>query len=702
MPDGANQFSKLLQGLNEEQRSAVLHGLGSAPAECSPLLIIAGAGTGKTTTLTRRVAALIASGVDPARILLLTFTRRAAMEMLHRVEAALAKLQGAEASPMFQQVGRAVVGGTFHAVAARLLRQYGNAIGLSPDFTVIDRSDAEDVMHAVRAELELAKQNPKFPKKGTCLNIYSSVINTGARLSELLEEDHPQLLDDLDRLRALFQSYRERKLAEAILDYDDLLLYWDQLLAEPSVGPAVRERFDHVLVDEYQDTNTLQASILSQLCPHGNGLTVVGDDAQAIYAFRGATVRNILDFPQSHRDTTVIPLELNYRSRQPILDLANAVIQGASERLEKTLRANKVEGPKPWLVRARDETEQATFIADEVLELVEQGTELSEQAILFRSSFHSLALELELNRRGIPFHKYGGLKFIETAHVKDLIAFLRMAENPKDTLSVRRVLTMLPGIGDKAATKLTAQLIDANYDFNVWEDHTPAAATREYWSDFTQLINKLTGPWAKRASIEEQVRTVRLFYDRLIELLHDHADTRRRDLEQLEFISARASDRTSFLTEMTLDPPTSTRELSGQPGSNEDEDHLTLSTIHSAKGLEFDAIYVLQVTDGSIPSEMSLGTQEELDEERRLLYVALTRARLHLYVMHPLRQYTKRRGFNDAYGYTPLSRFLPKKLLPLLNERQAGPQEDTELSPHITGKANIQQSVGKRLDDMFQ
>ncbi|QDT38504.1 ATP-dependent helicase [Stratiformator vulcanicus] len=693
MTDGATTPPNLLSDLNEDQRIAVTH-------EGGPLLIVAGAGTGKTTTLTHRVAALIARGADPRRILLLTFTRRAAAEMLQRVEASLRKIDTPSGPSDPRMAARGVVGGTFHAVSARLLRQFGSGVGLPPDFTVVDRADAEDIVNAVRGELELPQKMPKFPKKATCTAVYSRIVNTGVGLTETLENDYPHLIDFSDGLRDLFRSYRERKRAEAVLDYDDLLLYWDQLLADERAGPMLRKQFDHVLVDEYQDTNPLQASILRQLRPDGDGLTVVGDDAQAIYGFRGATVRNILDFTDTFGDATIVPLELNYRSRQPILDLANDVIGGATERLEKNLRASRPDGPRPMLVRAQDEAEQASFIADEVLALTEQGFELRGQAVLFRSSYHSAPLEIELNRRGIPFHKYGGIKFIETAHVKDLVAFLRLAENPRDSLSARRVLTLLPGIGEKSAARLADRLREADHDFAAWDDFNPPAATKEFWPGFVKLLRQLLGADDAWMSVEEQVRAVRLFYDGLIEFVHDHAATRRKDLEQLEVLSARSSDRRSFLTEMTLDPPTSTRELASRP-PEEDEDFLTLSTIHSAKGLEFDAVFVMNCYDGAIPSDMSLESDEKIDEERRLCYVALTRARTHLYCCHPLRQYTKRRGLSDAYGFTPLSRFLSGDVQSRFNERSAGGEPLPEKPLSTEPLANVRSAVDQRLDSMW-
>lgn len=432
----------LLSSLNPQQKAAALHGR-------EPLLIVAGAGTGKTTTLAHRVASLIARGTDPKRILLLTFTRRSAAEMLRRVDALLVRQQqlARNRSSRAFSASRDVCGGTFHAVATRLLRQHGKLIGLEPGFTILDRSDAEDLLNVLRSELELAKSDKRFPLKGTCLDIYSRVVNMQQPLEEVLKNHFPWVTDQLEGLKKLFAAYTERKEAQQTLDYDDLLLFWHFLMTEPSCGDLIRQKFDAVLVDEYQDTNTLQAEIVKGLCPDGQGLTAVGDDAQSIYSFRAATVRNILDFPAQFPGTKVLPLERNYRSTQPILDATNRVIALASEGHRKTLWSERAQGNKPALVSCLDENEQIEYVIERILALRETGIALKQQAVLFRAAHHSLALELELSRRNIPFHKFGGLKFVEAAHVKDLLAFLRLAENPRDSVSALRILLLLPGIG---------------------------------------------------------------------------------------------------------------------------------------------------------------------------------------------------------------------------------------------------------------
>ena len=652
-----NQTAEVLDSihadLNDQQRAAAQHGLG-------PLLIVAGAGTGKTTTLAHRVAQLIATDVDPGRILLLTFTRRAAAEMLRRVDAILRQMQQLQrqhrGKPM-RLTSRKIWGGTFHAIATRLLRQHGKLIGLEPEFTILDRSDSEDLMHVVRAELELAKTDKRFPLKGTCMAIYSRCVNSQMRLERVLEHAFPWCVDHAKPLKKLFQAYVDRKERQISLDYDDLLLFWNSLTAEDSCAKVLREKFDYLLVDEYQDTNVLQSQILKHLCPDGQGLNVVGDDAQSIYSFRSATVRNILDFPKAFPGTTIVTLEENYRSTQPILDATNRVIAHAAERHTKNLWSSRSEGPRPAIVCCMDEDEQTDFVIDTILAHRETGTQLQQQAVLFRASHHSLGLEVELARRNIPFHKYGGLKFIETAHVKDLMAFLRLADNPRDVVSAMRVLVLLSGIGQVKASQLTDMLAAANWSFKAWDDYTPPAAAEADWPAFVKLMKVLTSR-SKNRQTAADVHQVRKFYAPLLEQKYDHAQSRLRDLEQLEVVASRFSDRTSFLAEITLDPPSSTQELADD--THLDEDFLILSTIHSAKGLEWDSVFVLHAADGNIPSDMSVKTDEEVEEERRLFYVALTRAKNRLFVCHPQRYYFHGRYRSDAHSFSQLTRFMPE------------------------------------------
>ncbi len=654
----SSTIDEILSRLNPQQREAATHAEG-------PLLIVAGAGTGKTATLVHRVAWLIAQGTDPSRILLLTFTRRSAAEMIRRVDLLLGQLAraqqeaGGEDSPLTRLRGNRVWGGTFHAVSTRLLRRYGKAIGLPAQFSIHDRGDSEDLMNVVRTELGLTKTDRRFPKKGTCMAIYSRCVNAQQKLSVVLQERFPWCREWSDELGQLFNAYVDRKESGSVLDYDDLLLYWETLLKNPQAGPKVRGMFDCVLVDEYQDTNVLQANMLHELCPDGRGLTVVGDDAQSIYSFRAATVRNILDFPKQYEGTTVVTLEQNYRSTQPILEATNRVISSAKERYTKNLWSERADGQRPLLVHCEDEEDQSNYLIERILEHREAGIDLRRQAVLFRASHHSMLLEAELSRRNIPFHKYGGLKFIETAHVKDLMAFLRLAENPRDVVAGTRVLPLLPGIGPVRARQLMRQLDESGGDFSVWAKWTPPESAAKIWPKLVKMLRGLVKP---SEDLPAQVHRVRKFYAPLLEDKYDHTQPRLRDLEQLELIASRYRSRQRMLIEITLDPPSSTQDLAGPPQL--DDDYLILSTIHSAKGLEWDAVYVIHAADGNIPSDMATGNPEEIEEERRLFYVALTRAKSWLYVCCPLRYYyTRRPGSGDQHGYAQQSRFLTESVL---------------------------------------
>ncbi|MDD4266674.1 MAG: ATP-dependent helicase [Pirellulales bacterium] len=642
----------ILSGLNPQQREAASHGEG-------PLLIVAGAGTGKTATLVHRVAWLIGQGIDPRRILLLTFTRRAAGEMLRRVDRILARQAGGGSLVRDARVW----GGTFHAIATRLLRLYGKSIGLAAGFTIHDRSDSEDLLNVVRTELGLAKTDKRFPKKGTCMSIYSRCVNARQRLAPVLKRHFPWCEDWEDELKRLFDAYLDRKEAAAVLDYDDLLLYWDALLADEEAGERVRARFDCVLVDEYQDTNSLQASILARLCPTGRGLTVVGDDAQSIYGFRAATVRNILDFPKQYPAATIVHLEQNYRSTQPILAAANAVIGQARERYQKQLWSDRSGGDKPLLVTCENEQDQTESVIRRILQRREEGIDLRRQAVLFRASHHSIMLEAELTGRNIPFHKYGGLKFVETAHVKDLMAFLRLAENPRDLVAGSRVLVLLPGIGPKRSRALMQLLVESGGSLEPWRSWTPPLAAASEWPRLVELLEELRGG---EQGLPAQIHAVRAFYEPILLEKYDNPAPRSRDLEQVEQLSSRYADRQAMLVELTLDPPSSTQDLAGPPQL--DEDYLVLSTIHSAKGLEWDSVFVIHAVDGNIPSDMATGSPEEIEEELRLLYVALSRAENFLCVTCPLSYYYSPGRWSDAHGFAQMTRFLPPHVRKLFRE----------------------------------
>jgi len=651
----AERLAAALTDLNDEQRAAVEHGVyaafGEPACDDRPLLVIAGAGSGKTSMLAHRVARLIAQGTDPQRILLLTFSRRAAQEMERRAGQVVARVFAlkSEVPPALPWAG------TFHGIGARLLREYAAHIGLNDNFTIHDRGDAEDLMGLVRHELGLSSSTRRFPHKGTCLSIYSRTVNTCAPLGDVLKQAFPWCAEWEVELKRLFGAYVEAKQQQNVLDYDDLLLYWAGMVAEPTLAAQVGARFDHVLVDEYQDTNRLQASILMALKPDGRGVTVVGDDAQSIYSFRGATVRNILDFPtQFTRPARIVTLERNYRSTQPILDVSNAVIAQGAERHAKTLWTDKASAGRPQLVLVPDEAQQARWVADRVLAHREGGLALKSQAVLFRTSTHSAALELELARRNIPFVKYGGLKFLEAAHVKDLLAVLRFAENPRGRMAGFRVTQMIPGIGPATATRLLDAMDVAADPGAAVKAFTPPAAAQVEWQRFAETYTALReSSLSWPADMELALR----WYIPHLERLHDDTSgVRRGDVEQLARLASGYASRERFLTELTLDPPEATSDRSGPPLL--DEDYLILSTIHSAKGQEWNSVHVLNVVDGCMPADVAQGAQE-LEEERRLLYVAMTRARDHLHLLVPQRFYVTQQAVRgDRHLYAGRTRFI--------------------------------------------
>ncbi|HET7835095.1 MAG TPA: ATP-dependent helicase, partial [Variovorax sp.] len=625
--------------------------LGPAQQDPRPLLVIAGAGSGKTSTLAHRVAHLIAGGADPQRLLLLTFSRRAAQEMERRAGQVLQRVLGlaSQTPPALPWAG------TFHGIGARLLRAYAAQIGLSENFTIHDRGDAEDLMGLVRHDLGLSSSTRRFPQKGTCLSIYSRTVNTCAPLAEVLKEAFPWCAEWEAELKRLFGAYVEAKQQQQVLDYDDLLLYWSAMVAEPALAEQVGGRFDHVLVDEYQDPNLLQAAILRAMKPDGRGLTVVGDDAQSIYSFRGATVRNILDFPhQFGQPARIVTLERNYRSTQPILDVSNALIAGAAERHAKTLWTDKPSAGRPQLVLVPDEAQQACWVADRVLAHREGGLALKSQAVLFRTSSHSAALELELARRNIPYVKYGGLKFLEAAHVKDLLAVLRFAQNPRGRMAGFRVTQMIPGIGPVSSARLLDAMDQAGDPGAAVQDFVPPAAAQVEWTRFAVTYAALRAPGLSWPADMELALD---WYLPHLERLHDDAAVRRGDVEQLARLAAGYGSRERFLTELTLDPPEATSDRPGPPLL--DEDYLILSTIHSAKGQEWKSVHVLNVVDGCIPADVAQGARE-LEEERRLLYVAMTRARDHLHLLVPQRFYvTQQAARGDRHLYAGRTRFIP-------------------------------------------
>ena len=685
-----------LAKLNAEQRRAVEHGSefgGVEITEAPPLLIIAGAGSGKTNTLAHRVAHLIVGGVDPRRILLLTFSRRAAAEMQRRVERITAQVFGAQTGAANGNLGWS---GTFHAIGARLLREYARDIGLDQPFTIHDREDSADLMNLVQHELGFSKTRKRFPMKGTCLSIYSRAVNAETPLLEVLENFFPWCVEWESELRVLFSAYVEAKQKQSVLDYDDLLLYWAQMMSEGAIAQDIAARFDHVMVDEYQDTNKLQASILLGLKPNGRGLTVVGDDAQSIYSFRAATVRNILDFPGHFTPRAqVITLERNYRSTQPILAAANAVIELASERFTKNLWSDRPSAERPRIVNVADDVGQAQYIVEKILENREAGIVLKSQAVLFRTSSHSAGLEIELTRRNIPFVKFGGLKFLEAAHIKDVLAVLRFVHNMRDRVAGFRVAQMLPGIGPSAAGRLLDRMAETDDPVAALAGFKPPAAAIEHWPDFEETIGLLR---RNVVGWPGEIDCVCRWYAPHLERMHEDAAARQGDLAQLAQIAATYLSRERFLTELTLDPPSATSDQSGPPLL--DEDYLILSTIHSARGQEWTSVYVLNTVDGCLPSDLSTGSTPEIEEERRLLYVAMTRAKDQLHVMVPQRFFTHgQRGHGDRHVYAQRTRFIPNSLLTHFDHRAWPPPHAAQAG---ASPVRVPVDVGARMRNMWK
>ena len=670
-----------LDSLNPEQRRAVEHGA-SGGGPFGPLLVIAGAGSGKTNTLAHRVAHLMVNGADPRRILLMTFSRRAASEMTRRVERIARKVMGDNAGVMTDALAWA---GTFHGIGARLLREYSEQIGLDLAFTIHDREDSADLINLIRHEKGFSKTKDRFPTKGTCLAIYSRCVNAETPIEQVLGASFPWCAGWAAELKELFAAYVEAKQRQNVLDYDDLLLYWAQTMSDPALASDIGGRFDHVLVDEYQDTNRLQSSILLSLKPQGSGLTVVGDDAQSIYSFRAATVRNILDFPkQFSPPADIITLDRNYRSTQAILAAANGVIDLARERFTKNLWTDRAAGGKPQLVTVRDEADQARCIVERILENRESGALLKQQAVLFRTSNHSGALEVELTRRNIPFVKFGGLKFLDAAHVKDMLALLRFVENPRDRVAGFRLMHLIPGVGPASAQRALDLMAEAPDPFAALARAPVPPRAGEDWRAFIAAVTEL-----RHSNWPADIERARLWYVPHLDRIHEDAETRRADLIQLEQIASGYPSRERFLTELTLDPPDATSDQAGVPLL--DEDYLILSTIHSAKGQEWKSVFVLNVVDGCMPSDLGTGTSAEIEEERRLLYVAMTRAKDDLHLVVPQRFFThNQHAKGDRHVYAARTRFIPERLLGLF-ERTVWPLA-------VAGAAARPASQGPRID----
>jgi DNA helicase II / ATP-dependent DNA helicase PcrA len=695
-----------LAKLNGPQRRAVTYGeplpegVGAPRGfKSGPLLIVAGAGTGKTDTLAHRVAHLVIHGVDPARIMMLTFTRRAAAEMRRRAyeltKLALNENLGGLSQSILHRMSWT---GTFHSVGNRLLRHYARQLKLDPQFSVLDRGDSADLMDAVRQELGLAQKEQRFPRKDTCFQIYSHRVNTQRPLKETLEAQFPWCAQWESELTRLYRAYVERKQQNSLLDYDDLLLYWQIMMSHPRLAAHVGAHFDHVLVDEYQDTNRLQAEILYALKPDGAGLAVVGDDAQAIYSFRAAAVENILNFPDRFAPRAeVVTLAQNYRSKQQVLDVANAVMAEAPRQHRKHLLSTRGEGPRPRLVTVEDLQTQAECVCAEVLKRREANVPLRKQAVLFRTSSHSDVLEVELARRQIPYVKYGGLKFLEAAHIKDLLGVLRWADNPRNTLAAFRTLQLLPGMGPGNARRALDHFQANGGSIGSLQSFTPPAGMTQDWRRLVELLIALADPQRPWTG---QVHLAREWYRPHFERQYEHFHTRLGDLDQLEVLSGQYPSRERFLTELTLDPPNATSDLAGRPAL--DEDFLVLSTIHSAKGMEWDTVYLLNVVDGSFPNEFATGKPELIEEERRLLYVGLTRAQNDLLLLAPLKFHlTSQHRQSDQHVYGGRSRFLTDKVLKSLDSTSFQSPRATGETLMTEGGGDADLDVSARLKEMW-
>jgi DNA helicase-2/ATP-dependent DNA helicase PcrA len=632
--------------LNETQFQAVTTTEG-------PLLIVAGAGTGKTRTLVYRVARLVETGVRPESLLLLTFTRRAATSMLARA----ASLADARC--------QRVSGGTFHSLGHNVLRKFPEAAGVQRNFTVLDGSDTEDLIDLLRRQMRLAKDR-RFPRKRTICAIFSMMVNKASPMKEVLKQSYPHFVDERPGLEALYKAFEEFKRARHMLTYDDLLVRLREALeASTELCQRLSDQYRYIMVDEYQDTNKLQAQIVRLIAASHDNVAVVGDECQSIYSFRGASYRNMLEFPELFPSAQVIKLEENFRSTQPILDVANAIISDVKEGYAKRLFSRMTKGEPPVAVSARDENEQSRFVAQRIEELREEGVQLNEMAVLFRAGSHSFDLEIELGKHGIAFRKFGGIKFAESAHIKDALSFLRVVVNPSDTLAWFRVLKMIDHIGDATVNQILDHLGVERKEFRAARTKEglfkklhrfPARASyKEQLSRLARLLATLV----ENRSPSAQLSTVLRFYRPILKARHDDYPRRGRDLEHLQAIAKRYKSSAELLSDVALDPSDAAQSDSRTRGGG----YVTLSTVHSAKGLEWDALFVIWMTDGWFPSARSQDEFDDLEEERRLLYVAATRAKRHLYFVYPLNVY---RGA-EVDSLPTVSRFLepiPATILP--------------------------------------
>jgi len=588
-----------------------------------PVLIIAGAGSGKTRTLVYRVARLVELGVAPEAVLLLTFTRKAAEVMLRR------------AAAMTDDRCRNVSGGTFHHFANLILRRYAGRVGFTPGFTILDRPDSEDILNLLRSSLGVSAKDGRLPRKDTVGDIISKAANKLKPLEEVVLEEYPHLRQHLGWFQELERLYGAYKRERNLMDYDDLLLNLRALLThQEPVRIELGERYRFVMVDEYQDTNRIQADVVRLLASRHDNVMAVGDDSQSIYSFRGARFHNIIEFPKMFPGAKIIKLEENFRSTQPILDLTNAIVAEATEKYEKHLYSRRPSRQRPVLVRARDDNDQSRFVAQRLSELREEGVALGEMAVLFRAAYLSFDLEVELTRRGIPFVKYGGLKFMETAHVRDVLAHLKVTQNPMDTVSWNRVLLLIEHLGPKAALDITTWLTERGGGIEALGEFRGRPA---YIEGLSRLAETLAKVKALEAAPPEALGPLHDYYLPQLKRKYDDYPKRIKDLEHLRTMSARYKSLDRFLAEITLEPPTAS--VAGVVASEPEDEQLVLSTIHSAKGLEWHTVFLISAVEGRFPSAQSFGRPEELEEERRLMYVATTRAREFLYILYPVEMY---------------------------------------------------------------
>jgi DNA helicase-2/ATP-dependent DNA helicase PcrA len=608
--------------LNDAQYEAVCHREG-------PALVIAGAGTGKTRTLTYRVARLIELGTPPRSIVLLTFTRKAAREMLRR------------AALLLDSRTEQVTGGTFHSYANLLLRKHAERIGYQPNFTILDQGDSEDVVNLLRAKSGFATTVKRFPLKQTLWKMISMSINTLTPISSVVTREQPQFAEQIDMIEALAQAYVAYKKRHNLMDYDDMLVNLVFLLERhEDVRARIGRDISFLMVDEYQDTNALQARIVQLLAGPGRNVMVVGDDSQSIYSFRGADFRNIMDFPRQFQGCRVITLEENYRSTQPVLDFTNEVISRASEKYSKTLFTSRTEGERPAIISALSETEQSQFIVQRVLELREEGTALKDMAVLFRAGYHSFDLEIELTRAGVPFVKFGGLKLMDTAHIKDVIAHLRVIDNPRDIISWTRILLLITGIGPRGAERITDAIQDGLNPLVAGADERISQIVRV--AGIAGLLAALRHAAAEHITAGERIARLMNHYQPILKDTHDDFQKRMKDLDMFASIAERYTSLPVFLADMALEPPNDSVADLGPEGT--EREFLTLSTVHSAKGLEWTTVFVMHLVEGRFPMAAAAGSFDDMEEERRLFYVACTRAKRNLYLTYPVRMYERFSG----------------------------------------------------------